>query len=82
MAYLDSEAVGADKVEQVGAYDGFNDCDDEECEDVEDNQAEEADSAARSRGGAANKETFCKVSQIVFLQGFASAKCLYFCKLS
>ena len=45
-------------------------------------QAEEAGSAAgRSRGGASNKYTFGKVSQKVFSQGFASAKCMYFCKL-
>ena len=37
---------------------------------------------ARSRGGAVNKYTFRKVSQIVFSQGFASAKCMYFRKLS
>ena len=46
MAYLDSEAFGADKGEEAGAYDRFKDCDDEECEDVEDDQAEEACCAA------------------------------------
>ena len=36
----------------------------------------------QSRDGAGNKYTFRKVSQIVFSQGFASAKCMYFRKLS
>ena len=36
----------------------------------------------RSSGGAVNKYTFSKVSQIVFSQGFASAKCMYFRKVS
>ena len=42
MAYLDSEAFGADTGEEVGAYYWFKDYDDEECEDVEDDQAKEA----------------------------------------
>ena len=37
---------------------------------------------AQSRGRAVNKYTFRKVSQIVFSQGFASAKCMYFHKVS
>ena len=37
---------------------------------------------SRSRGGAGNKYTFCKLSQIVFSQAFSSAKCMYFRKLS
>ena len=41
MAYLKSEAFGADKGEEAGAYDGFKDHDNEECEDVEDDQTEE-----------------------------------------
>ena len=45
LAYLDSEAFGADEGEIVGAYNGFKGRDDEECEDVEDGQAEEAGSA-------------------------------------
>ena len=51
MAYLDSEAVGEDKGEEVGAYDGFDDREDEECFDVEDDQAEEAGSAADPEPG-------------------------------
>ena len=46
MAYLDNEAFGADKGEEAGAYKGFKHSDDEECEDVEDDQAEEAGTAA------------------------------------
>ena len=46
LAYLDCEAFGADKGKEVGAYNGFKDSDDEEYEDVEDDQAEEAGSAA------------------------------------
>ena len=71
-------------------YNGFKDRDDEECEHVEDDQAQEAAWRrvlrwARSRGGpggAVNEYTFRKFSQIVFSQGFASAKRLYFRKLS
>ena len=51
MAYLYSEVVGADKGEEVGAYEGFKDRDDEECEYVEDDQAEEAGSAADPEPG-------------------------------
>ena len=43
MAYLDSEAFLANKEEEACAYNGFKD---EECEDVEDDQAEEASYAA------------------------------------
>ena len=43
LAYLDGEAFGADKGEEVDTYDGFKDHHDEECEDVEDDQAEEAE---------------------------------------
>ena len=46
LAYLDSEAFGADKGEETCAYNGFKDSDDEECEDIEDDQAEETYSAA------------------------------------
>ena len=53
----------------------MKDCDDKECEDIEDDQAEE------SRGGASNKYIFSKVSQMLFSEGFTSAKCMYFCKL-
>ena len=35
MAYLDSEASGADKEGEAGANDWFKDRDDEACEDVE-----------------------------------------------
>ena len=35
-------------------------------------------SAGPEQGGASNKYTFRKVQQIVFSQGFASAKCMYF----
>ena len=42
---------GADIGEEVGAYDGFKDRDDEECEDFEDDQAEEAGSAAGPEPG-------------------------------
>ena len=80
MAYLDGEAFWADKGKEAGPYNGFKKSDDKECEDVEDDQAEKAQ--AKSRGGARNKYTFSKVSQIVFSQGFASAKCMYFGKLS
>ena len=44
LAYLDSEAFGADKKEEAGVYNGFKDRDDDtltKCEDVEDDQAEE-----------------------------------------
>ena len=34
--------------------------------------------ARPEQGGGSNKYTFRKVSQIVFSQGFASAKCMYF----
>ena len=43
---LDSEASGADKGGEADANDWFKDRDDEACEDVEDDQAEEAGSAA------------------------------------
>ena len=46
-----SEAFGADKGEEAGAYDGFKDRDDEECEDVDDDQAEEAGSATGPEPG-------------------------------
>ena len=79
MAYLDSEAVGADKGKEDSAYDGFGDRDDEESEDVEDDQAEVAGVAAGpawAGGVASNKYIFRKVSQ------FVSLKCMYFRKLS
>ena len=79
MAYLDNEAFGADKGEEDDAYDGFGDRDDEESEDVEDDLARPASEPGR---GGSNKYTFRKVSQIVFSQGFASAKCMCFRKLS
>ena len=64
LAYLDSEAFGADKGKEDCAYNGFGNCDDKESEDVEDDQAEEAFAAAGSawawKGrGASNKYTFC-----------------------
>ena len=61
-----SEAFGADKGEEVGASNGLKDCDDEECEDVEDDQAEKAGAAMSLAWGASNKYTFCKVSQLGF----------------
>ena len=85
MAYLDKEAFGAHKGEEDDAYDGFGDHDDEESEDVEDDHANGAGAPGRPEprgGGGNNKFTFRKVSQIVFSQGFASAKCMYFRKLS
>ena len=51
MAYLDSEEIGAEKGEEASAYNGFKDRDDKECEDVEDDQAEEASSAAGPEQG-------------------------------
>ena len=71
------EAFRANKGEEPSAYHGFKDSDDEECEDVEAGSA-----AGQEPGGAINKYTFCKFSQIVFSQGFASAKCMYLYKLS
>ena len=85
-AYRDSEALafGADKKEKDSVYNGFGDRDDEESGDV---QAEEAGAAAGSawaKGGASNKYTFREIrfSQIVSSQVLASAKCMYFHKLS
>ena len=78
----------ADKGEEAGSCDGFKDHYDEECEDVEDDQAKEPlrrvlrRARSTGRGGASNKYTFCKVSQIVFSQAFTCAKRMYFCKLS
>ena len=46
LAYLDNEAFGADKGEEACAYNGFKDGNDKECEDIEDDQAEEAGSVA------------------------------------
>ena len=45
--------IGADKGEEVCAYayDGFKDRDDEECEDVEEDQAQEAGSVAGQEPG-------------------------------
>ena len=51
LAYLDREAFGADKGEEACAYYGFKDRDDEECEDVDDDQAEEAGSATGPEPG-------------------------------
>ena len=53
MAYLDSEAFGADEGEEAGADDGFKDRDDEEYEDVEYYQGEA--SSAEHPEEAANK---------------------------
>ena len=65
---------------KAGAYHGFKDCNDEECEDSENDQAEEEGSAAgqepgRGQRGFANRD-FAKIP------GFASAKCIFasFCK--
>ena len=75
MAYLDKEAFGAHKGEEDDAYDGCGDHDDEESDDVEDDQAEEVGFAASPEPG--------RDWQLIHLsQGFASAKCMYFCKLS
>ena len=85
LAYLDKEAFGAHKGDEDDAYDGFGDHDDDESEDVEDDHANGAGAPGRPEpwgGGGNNKFTFRKVSQIVFSQGFASAKCMYFRKLS
>ena len=49
--YLDSEAYGADKGEEASSYNEFNHCADEECEDVEDDQAVEVGSAADPEQG-------------------------------
>ena len=81
---MDSKPFGADKGQKGDVYDGFGDSDDEESEDVEDDQAEGVCCCwpCLSRGkGASNKYTSSKVLQTVFPQGFASAKCMYFCKL-
>ena len=51
MEYQDNEAFGADTGKEAFAYHGFKDRDDEECEDVEDDQAEEAGSAAGPEPG-------------------------------
>ena len=51
LEYQDNEAFGADTGKEAFAYHGFKDRDDEECEDVEDDQAEEADSAAGPEPG-------------------------------
>ena len=80
MAYLDIDAFRAYKGEEACAYHGLKDRDDEECEDVEDDQR--VLRQARRRGGAINKYTFRMVLQIVFSIGFASAKWMYFRKLS
>ena len=85
LAYLDKEAFGAHKGDEDDAYDGFGDHDGEESDDVEDDHANGAGAPGRPEprgGGGSNKFTFRKVSQIVFSQGFASAKCMYFRKLS
>ena len=68
---IPNEAFWADKGEEAGTYHGFKDRGDEECEDVEDDRLRRlALRRARSRGGASNKYTFRKVSQIVFSQGY------------
>ena len=69
--------IGADKGEEVGSYYGFKDSDDIECENVEEDQAPRAGVGLSIN----SKYTFHKVSQIVFSQGFTSAKCIYFHKL-
>ena len=43
--------IGADKGVEVSAYDGFKGRDGEECEDVEEDQAQEAGSAAGQEQG-------------------------------
>ena len=49
------EQSPADKGAEVGVYDGFEDRDDEECEDVEDDQAE-----AEPGKGLAMNTTFAR----------------------